>query len=118
MIRSRIAALVAIATLSILSGCLFGSSSHTTFSGKRVSEETLAMIDPGDSADSVVGLLGEPTSKSEKADGSEIWKWHYEQTTKSSGAVLFLVGTSDSSESSGAVYVQIMDGKVVKTWRD
>ena len=118
MNRTRALTLPAVATLLALPACVFESSSHTELSGKRVSEETLAMIDPGDSADSVTDLLGEPTSKSEKADGSVIWKWAYQETTKRSGAVLFVLGTSSTHESAGAVYVQLRDGKVVKTWRD
>ena len=55
--------------------------------------------DVGDSEDTVVTLLGAPTGRTEKADGSEILKWAYSEKTTSRGSVLFVLGTSKTSRS-------------------
>ena len=115
MKRSHLAAFAAIGMLSVMPAC---ASSDATMSGKRFSGETLSMIGPGDSADAITGLLGEPTGKSQEADGSVLWKWRYQQSTTSNGALLFVVVSSEDDESSGTMYVQLREGKVVKHWRE
>lgn len=118
MMRSFIPAVLALALLVALPGCLIGSTTETIYSGALVSDETLAHVQPGDSEASVVALLGDPTSRAAQAGGSQILKWEYTRETKSKGSVLFVLGTNKKSSSSGAVFVLIRDGKVEKTWRD
>ena len=110
--------LIIAAVALTFAGCLVGSSTKTTHTGKYVSEKTLAQVKAGDSEASVVALLGEPTSKAARDDGSSIWKWQYSEATTRKGSVFLLIGTESTKETQGAVYVEMKDSKVAKTWRD
>lgn len=101
-----------------MGGCLISSHNSEDFSGKYVSSMTYNQIEPGVTrADWIQATLGEPTSKSTLEDGSELWKWSYVKTKKSSGSLLFVFNGSDRKQTAGSVYAQIKDGVVVKTWR-
>jgi len=119
-------------TLLPLQSCLFGSTSQTTQEGRVVSDETLSRVTPGSSPTFVRGLLGEPTDivpdeikKPGKKEGEtiiekrgELWRYSYSKSTKSSGAVFLIFGSSSKSEEKGTVYVEFQKGQVTKTWRD
>jgi outer membrane protein assembly factor BamE (lipoprotein component of BamABCDE complex) len=115
---SRFAASTILLTLVCLPACLIGSSSNTEYEGTYVSEETLEQVQPGMTSDSVVALLGEPTTKAVTRTREEVWTWRYRRETTSSGSVLLLVSAEKKTESSGAVRVQLRDGRVVKSWRE
>jgi len=103
----------------VVSGCLIGTSSKTKYTGRYIGEETLKQIEPGDSQDEVFSLLGEPTSRTEKASGTAIWKYAYTKATTKAGAVFLLIGTEKTTEIEGAVYVEFDDeNTVVKTWSE
>jgi outer membrane protein assembly factor BamE (lipoprotein component of BamABCDE complex) len=116
--RSSLRLRTALALAVLLPGCLVGSSSQTDYSGRYLSEETIAEIHPGASKDFVLQLCGEPTARITADDGAELWKWEYRQQTTSSGGVFLLVGTSKSSKSEGAVWVKFDGDQVVRVWRD
>ena len=106
-----------------LPGCLFGNTSHTETTGQFVSSETLTQVQPGQTTEFVLGLLGEPTSKA-TAPGKtpelnvEIWKWFYSEDTEANASVFLIFGTKSTTNSSGNTYVEFSEGKVVKAWRD
>ena len=103
----------------VASGCLIGTSSKTKYTGRYIGEETLKQIEPNDSQDEVFSLLGEPTSRTNKASGSSIWKYAYTQATTKPGAVFLLIGSEKTTEIEGAVYVEFdADNRVVKTWSE
>ena len=108
----------ALLTSTLLASCLISSDSATSVSGRYVSEQTLATIEPGKSSDYVASVLGEPTQKNTLPDGTEIWKWCYSKTTSSKTAVIFLIGSKADVTSEHTTFVEIKDGVVVKAWRD
>lgn len=117
--------LLGLALLSCLTlpGCLFGNNSHTETTGQFVSSETLTRVQPGQTTEFVLGLLGEPTSKAAAAGETpeqdvEIWKWSYSEDTEANASVFLIFGTKSSTNSSGNTYVEFSEGKVVKAWRD
>jgi outer membrane protein assembly factor BamE (lipoprotein component of BamABCDE complex) len=107
-----------IALLPMLSGCLIAHSSTETRHGTYVSESTFNQIEPGQTTQSwIVATLGNPTSKSDTGNGTEIWKWQYTQTKNSSGAVFLLFAGSDTKVSDGTVFVEFHDSIVTRAWR-
>ncbi len=119
MQRSAILGLLAAGLLATsMGGCLIGSNERESFTGKEVSAATFNRIEPGvTTADWVQGTLGEPTSKSTLADGTEILKWSYSKTKASTGTVLFIFGGSSSKTTAGSAYVEIKNGIVTRAWR-
>jgi outer membrane protein assembly factor BamE (lipoprotein component of BamABCDE complex) len=108
-----------VATGATLSGCLISGSSHSKQTGAYVSPSTFNQVEPGVTTEEwVLASFGQPTSRSQISDGSEILKWAYTQTKSGSGSVFLLYGGSNSSEKQGAAFVQIRDGVVIKAWRD
>lgn len=106
-------------SLFVLSGCLVRSSSRTEYSGRYIGAETVRQIEPGKSKeDFVLAVLGSPSSKTQVADGSEVWKWDYRKKHHSRGKVFLIVSADDSSETQGATYVVLRDSVVEKVWQD
>ncbi|HTF87647.1 MAG TPA: outer membrane protein assembly factor BamE [Planctomycetota bacterium] len=102
----------------VLPGCLIGSKTSSQNSGKFVSQNTLAQIEPGKDKSYVVALIGDPTSKTKLDDSSELWKWCYTQDKRSTNSVIFLVGTESHTATERTTFVEFHDGKVVKAWAD
>ena len=51
--------------------------------------------------------------------GTTIWTYSYTQATTKSGAVFLLFGSSKTTQTEGAVYVEFdSDDLVVKTWSE
>jgi len=101
-----------------LAGCLVGSDSHTTQSGKYVSDRTWRQIDEGaTSAAWVEATLGEPSERKRMDDGTEIWRWNYTEHKSSSGHIFLLFDGSSSKERQSAAIIELKDGVVVKKWR-
>jgi len=112
------AALLASLIAFCLTGCLVMSSEKTEVEGTPVSEETFAQIEPGSSEDLVIALLGEPTTRDDLSDGTNLLKWTYRKTTKKGSAVLVIFAGSKKTEEAGTIYVILEDGRVKKVWRD
>ena len=101
-----------------LAGCLVSSDSHTSQSGKYVSDRSWRQIDEGEtSAAWVEATLGEPSERKRMDDGTEIWKWNYTEHKSSSGHVFLLFDGSSSKEKQSAAIIELRDGVVVKKWR-
>lgn len=118
MNRKLALALAVSALVAGLQGCIINASSKTSQTGKYVSNETFKQIQPGANKDYVVALIGEPSTKTQLADGTEIWRWTYRETKTSSGAVIFLINSDTQNESEKSSYVQMENGVVTKAWQD
>ena len=101
-----------------LTGCLISGDTKTETSGRYVGDETLAQITPGKSPEFVLALLGEPSTRTQLSDGSEIWKWAHVERKKSQSGVIFLLGTKTETEKTRTAFVAFKDGVVEKAWRD
>jgi outer membrane protein assembly factor BamE (lipoprotein component of BamABCDE complex) len=118
MNRKLALALVVPALVAGLQSCIINASSKTSQTGKYVSNETFKQIQPGTQQEYVLALIGEPSTKTQLSDGTEIWRWTYRETKNSSGAVIFLINTDTQNESEKSSYVQMESGVVTKAWQD
>ena len=121
--RSLAPRLAAAAILAVsagtLSGCLVSGSSNQYISGSVVGKETFNKIEPGKTrAEWVEASLGAPDSKKTLDDGTEVWRWTYTKTKRSSGGVIFLVHSDDNVTTTGSTVVEIKDGIVTRAWQD
>lgn len=101
-----------------VSACLVSSQTKKQTTGTPIGEQTLATIRPGMDGAEVQKLLGPPTTRTSLDEGVEIWRWTYRTETTKTGQVFLLFGTEQTEETSGAVNVELKDGKVVRRWRD
>jgi outer membrane protein assembly factor BamE (lipoprotein component of BamABCDE complex) len=113
---ARLAAAVVLGLAA--TGCLIGSETHTQQEGRRISQETLDRIRPGNSEEYVRALLGEPSSRTPVEGGLQVWKWQYRTVKRTEGAVFLLVSSDQKVEEAGAVFVEFENGLVTRTWRD
>ncbi len=109
---------VAVAAPLLLSSCLFGADTDISSTGRYVSEETLARIQPGERQEFVTSLLGPPSEKIVSATGNEIWRWAYSSTTTEKGGIFLIAHTRKTTSESGTTFVEFAEGKVVRSWRD
>lgn len=114
---SRSATALALVTLG-LCGCIINTDSHSQYSGKYISQQTLDQVSPGKTKEFVLAVLGEPSTKTPLSDGTEIWKWRYRNTKRSSGSVLFVFNGDSTTETETATYVLFNADLVTETWRD
>ncbi|MBK7643155.1 MAG: outer membrane protein assembly factor BamE [Planctomycetes bacterium] len=101
-----------------LSGCLIGANSHSEKTGRYVSHETLAQIQPGREEEFVLSLLGEPTSRSVAGETTQIWKWEYHSREKREDALILVLASEKTTEVRSTTYVLFEAGKVEKVWQD
>jgi len=118
MPAARLPLLVAVVLPCFLASCIIHARSSSDRSGHYVGEQTLAQIEAGRSQDYVLGLLGEPTSRTSVEGGIEIWKWAYSESKTSRSGVFLIFSGRTTTSSQGAVYVEFKDSVVVKSWRD
>lgn len=116
--RSRWVVTFAASLLALLTGCLFGSQTHTQHEGRRISSETLEAVHVGDSRDYVQALLGEPTKRTPVENGRQVWKWAYRTVKHSEGSVFLIVSSDSQTEEAGAVYVEFQNDLVTRTWSE
>lgn len=115
-----LAALLLSASLP-LAGCLVTSSSKVEESGVRVSESTLANVEPGrTTGDWLIATLGEPTARTPVADqpGTEIWRYEHVRSERSAGAVFLIFGGASSKSESSRVFFEVENGLVRRSWRE
>lgn len=118
-IRSRAMRSLPFVLLSLLgASCLIGSETHTHREGRRISQETLDGVRPGNSKEYVLALLGEPSRRTPIENGRQIWSWEYRTVKQSEGSIFLLASSDSKTEESGAVFVEFEGDLVLKTWRD
>ena len=101
----------------VLSSCIIGSSTKTSFEGTEIGQETYKQVTPGKKKDFVEALFGRPTSTTD-IDGGEIWKWTHRKEVRRSSGIIFLVSSKSETETQDAVYVEFQGDTVQKIWRD
>jgi len=106
--------------VSFLGGCVIvNADSHTQYEGRYVGDETLAQIRPGATQEYVSALIGEPSTRTDLADGTTIWKWAYSKRVSSQNHVFLLFSGDSSNVTQGAVYVEFGPDRLVRrAWRD
>ncbi|MFG0284490.1 MAG: outer membrane protein assembly factor BamE [Phycisphaerales bacterium JB039] len=114
---TRLLAAICACALACGGGCAI-STSKTDYTGVYVAPETLRQIEPGESQESVLDLLGQPTRKTRLGDGAERWMWRWSKTKRSRDTVVLLSTTSQNVEESGAAFVEFQDEVVTKAWRE
>jgi outer membrane protein assembly factor BamE (lipoprotein component of BamABCDE complex) len=104
--------------LATETGCLVATNSTTSRSGNYVSQSTLNQITPNQTTqDWVKSVVGNPTSKSMLADGTEIWKYSYSQRTDNDGYVFLIFAGNDSKEAAGTIFIELKNGLVTRCWQ-
>ena len=94
------------------------SNSGVERTGEYVSPQTFENIKSGVSSDYVLAVIGDPTTKTEVEEGSEIWRWRYTEIRESNGGVFLLISSKRTTDTVHNCYVELNDGKVVRAWRD
>jgi outer membrane protein assembly factor BamE (lipoprotein component of BamABCDE complex) len=114
---SATASLLAITLLgATLSGCAIVNSNNSHVTGKRISAEQLALVKPGTTKDTVVDLLGLPTSRTDLGNGLDVWQWKFTQTSNHSTGLIFVFISDSSSSVEQTTSVEFKDGGVTRTW--
>jgi outer membrane protein assembly factor BamE (lipoprotein component of BamABCDE complex) len=101
-----------------LVGCIATNSSNTNISGKVVPDDIFGQIHPGQSKDFVVGLMGEPFKKVTTDNGSEVWRWSYNETRTAERTFMIFYVALDRTNTTQTVVVEFRDGVVTKAWRE
>ena len=101
-----------------LPGCVIDTSSRSENSGRHVGAETLEQLQPGRSQEFVRALLGDPTTRSNAGEKTEVWKWEYRSRQHQSGSLIFVLDSHKTSEVRSTTYVLFEDGKLTKAWQD
>ncbi len=102
------------------SGCLVVSHKSVTLGSKgpMVSAKTLEQIVPGRTSKAkVIALLGEPNSKQELDDGTELYKYVYTKQTQKNAVVFLLLTSHDTMDERSELFVEIKDGVVQNFWK-
>ena len=108
----------ALSMLLLLPSCLVSGSSEVSYTGSRVTIETLALVEPGESEAFTLEVLGEPTARIERKDGSWVWRWDYAMVTDKKGGVFLLISSTNKTSVEHSTYVVLEDGVVMKAWQD
>lgn len=118
-VRRPAATLVLLVLATFLcGGCIINTGSRVEQSGRQISTQTLEQIQAGRKMDFVQAVLGEPTTRSTLAGGTEIWKYQYREKRTRSGTVLFLFSGDNTTVIEHACYVEFQDGAVTRSWQD
>ncbi len=102
------------------SGCLVVSHKSVTLGSKgpMVSAKTLEQIELGRTSKAkVIALLGEPNSKQELDDGTELYKYVYTKQTQKNAVVFLLLTSHDTVDERSELFVEIKDGVVQNFWK-
>ncbi len=104
--------------VSGLTGCIATQSSNVNIAGKIIPDDTYTQIQPGKTKDFVVGLIGEPFKKTTEDNGTEVWRWNYNESNISARTIMILYVEVHRINSTQTVAVEFKDGRVTKVWRE
>jgi outer membrane protein assembly factor BamE (lipoprotein component of BamABCDE complex) len=118
-IQARNILTAALLTLAFATtGCVVSSSSTETHTGTQVSDATFSQIKSGVTTNAwVQATLGAPTSKTNLDNGHELWRYDYTSRTVKRGAVIVLLASDHTTETTQTAFVEFKDGVVVNAWR-
>jgi outer membrane protein assembly factor BamE (lipoprotein component of BamABCDE complex) len=103
-----------------LTGCIIiTNNTDTKNSGKAIPDDVFAQVQPGQTKDAVINLLGQPSQKVTENAGSEVWKWTYTETKTAERAFIVLFSGESKTTTTQTTVVEFdQDGKVTKVWRE
>ncbi len=101
-----------------LAGCVVMNGKDTTTSGRKIDDATFAQVVPGKTKDFVEALLGEPSEKKTKEDGTVQWRWRYSERHDSNTGFIVLFASHSSSTMTQNRYVEFKDGVVTREWTE
>ena len=111
------ALIVALAALGAAPGGCVISRARTEYTGSYIAPTTVLQIEPGETKESVLDLLGPPTDKGRLGPSAERWSWHWAKRRRSSERVLLVLSsTSQLVEEKGTVWVEFDQGVVTAAW--
>ncbi|RMH25952.1 MAG: outer membrane protein assembly factor BamE [Planctomycetota bacterium] len=103
----------------VLSGCIVEGSRHIHTEGRYIGDQTLSMIEPGQTTQTwVLAVMGEPTRRSVLDGGVEVWTWDYRRIRHADTEVFLIFDGDKRTETTQSVYVEFADGVVTRAWRD
>jgi outer membrane protein assembly factor BamE (lipoprotein component of BamABCDE complex) len=109
----------AVAAIVTAGGCLVVSESSSYERGVKVSQATLAQVEPGITTEAwVLATLGEPTARTE-VEGREnvsILVYRHQRHQSSGGAVFLLFAGEQEHTTKSTAYFEITDGIVTRHW--
>lgn len=108
-------------SLTLLSGCLVSSRSHSHESGVRISAATLEQIQIGKTTEGWLrAMLGEPSSVTDIPDrpGQRILRYTHRIEKGSGGAVFLIFAGSSKEVTTSRTYFEITDGIVTRYWTE
>ena len=117
-LQSTRTAILLLAIPLAFSGCLFSSSEKTKVTGRYVAPEILDQVQVGNDKNFVLELLGEPTSRTSPAPGTDVWRWEYTRATTKKGAVFLLLSSSKTTTETESIFVEFKSGRATRTWRE
>ena len=116
--RTLLVALFLVALSLFIGGCRAVTGPEAKNEGKYVSRKTIDSITPGEtSAAWVLAVLGEPTERTVVSPSHAIWKYAYNETKTSGGYIFLVVGANKTKVADRAVFIEIENDIVKKTWR-
>jgi hypothetical protein len=113
--------LTALGTLALAlstSGCLISSSTSVEIEGDWVEASVAKSIAPGMKEEDVLARMGDPTSRTELEDGSQILRWTWREERESHAGIFLLISTDNETITTHSTYVELCEGVVTRTWRD
>lgn len=97
----------------LLPGCLISSDSHVSYSGRHVSSDDLARLEPGKTTEeAATQLLGAPTMTRTLDGGGRELRWECTRTERSGAAVFLLFSSHNVTEKREAIVLKVKDGVV------
>jgi hypothetical protein len=89
-----------------------------TDSGPSALRARFKQVEPGQSKDFILGLLGEPKEKIPEDGGAELWKYPYREGHGSFDSFIFLYANAQTTTLEKNHYIEFKDSVVTKTWNE
>jgi hypothetical protein len=109
--------ILAAVAMPFASGCIYAGGRTVRDVGPQISEQSIAVIEPGKTtADWVTATFGEPSHRGTTADGAEILRYDCDRRTTEGSYVLLLIASSTNTIERTSWWFEIRDGKVARAW--
>jgi len=110
----RLLPLAAVIACAGLAGCVVMTGKDATTNGRKIDDATFAQVVPGKTKDFVEGLLGEPSERIPREDGTVQWRWRYSERHDSNTGFIFLFASHNSTTVTQVRFVEFKDGVVTR----